>query len=194
MRLKEAVIAANRFGLGARPGELRVITADPRGWLLSQLEPERTLPGPMQALPTTASDTMAYVRWVVTIGIRSLKTGALSTQGASPKHGSDTGSPQDGVEQSFLAAFTPRYEAALHARISVATTTERPFFERLVHFWSNHFAVSSAKAFVTAIPPSFERDVARPHATGSFEAMLLASTRHPGMLYYLDNWISIGPN
>ncbi len=33
----QAVIAANRFGLGARPGELAEISEDHQGWLLEQL-------------------------------------------------------------------------------------------------------------------------------------------------------------
>lgn len=33
----QAAIAANRFGLGARPGELAEIGADHEGWLLAQL-------------------------------------------------------------------------------------------------------------------------------------------------------------
>ena len=33
-----AAIAANRFGLGARPGELPGIGADAAGWLLRQLK------------------------------------------------------------------------------------------------------------------------------------------------------------
>src|SRR5215475_7930497 len=33
-----AAIAANRFGLGARPGELGAIGADPRAWLRAQLQ------------------------------------------------------------------------------------------------------------------------------------------------------------
>jgi uncharacterized protein (DUF1800 family) len=40
-----AVIAANRFGLGARPGELGLIGADARGWLRAQLQ----TPPPMLA-------------------------------------------------------------------------------------------------------------------------------------------------
>ena len=32
-----AAIATNRFGLGARPGELARVAPDPRGWLAAQL-------------------------------------------------------------------------------------------------------------------------------------------------------------
>ena len=31
-------------------------------------------------------------------------------------------------------------------------------------------------------------------SAGAFADMLLASTKHPGMIVYLDNWLSIGPN
>jgi uncharacterized protein (DUF1800 family) len=80
--------------------------------------------------------------------------------------------------------------AALHARI----TTERPFIERLVMFWSNHLCVSTAgKLLVAPLAGSYERDVIRPHVLGRFEDMVMASAKHPAMLIYLDNFQSIGP-
>ena len=42
-----AAVAANRFGLGAKPGELDLIGADARGWLEAQLR------GPAPVLPTS---------------------------------------------------------------------------------------------------------------------------------------------
>jgi uncharacterized protein (DUF1800 family) len=41
---------------------------------------------------------------------------------------------------------------------------------------------------------AFEREAIRPHVTGRFADMLLASTSHPAMLIYLDNAQSIGPD
>jgi uncharacterized protein (DUF1800 family) len=41
---------------------------------------------------------------------------------------------------------------------------------------------------------SYERDVIRPHALGKFEDLLVATTKSPAMLFYLDNWLSVGPN
>src|SRR4030095_2566219 len=69
-----------------------------------------------------------------------------------------------------------------------------PFVERMVHFWSNHFAVSVEKPGVTAIAGAFEAEAIRPHALGRFPDMLLAVERHPAMLPYLDQARSIGPN
>ena len=50
----ETVIAANRFGLGARPGELESIDTDPRGWLLGQIERAPARPKELSRLPDTA--------------------------------------------------------------------------------------------------------------------------------------------
>lgn len=225
MSLQDAAIAANRFGLGARPGELKAIAGDPRGWLKAQLTPETTLPAPLAALPDTQDDVTSFRRWIVASGlIKSvgayasvLKPGAPHPAESMMAAGHPDAAAPDGdgyaaalasgqpqvlkvddpgftVEKSFIAWFGPGYVQAVKARIDVATTTDRPFFERLVHFWGNHFTVSSAKPETQAMPPAFERDVARRHAVDRFHAMLRASTQHPGMLVYLDNYLSVGPN
>ena len=36
----------------------------------------------------------------------------------------------------------------------------------------------------------YERTAIRPHALGKFRDLLLATARHPAMLFYLDNWMS----
>ena len=46
---------------------------------------------------------------------------------------------------------------------------------------------------MVALAGSYERDVIRRHVLGRFEDMVLASARHPAMLLYLDNFLSIGP-
>ncbi len=75
-----------------------------------------------------------------------------------------------------------------------ATTTERPFIERLTQFWANHFAVSIDKQFLAGLAGSFEREAIRPHVLGRFSDMLLAVESHPAMLIYLDNHLSVGPH
>jgi uncharacterized protein (DUF1800 family) len=39
---------------------------------------------------------------------------------------------------------------------------------------------------------SYERDVIRPHALGKFEDLLVATAQSPAMMFYLDNWLSVG--
>jgi uncharacterized protein (DUF1800 family) len=41
---------------------------------------------------------------------------------------------------------------------------------------------------------SYERDAIRPHVLGKFEDLLLATAQSPAMLFYLDNWLSVGPD
>src|SRR5271165_703874 len=192
MSLEQAAIASNRFGLGARPGDLRAIAGDPRGWLLAQLEPEPAPPAPLAALPATAQASAEFTTWLGTIGL--FKNGAPSGlyRDADNKPGAMTGQKL-GVEQSYIQYFGPAYATGVEARFQVATSSERPFFERLSQFWANHFTISAAKPEIIALAPLFERDVVRPHVCGRFEDMLLASCRHPGMLIYLDNQFSIGP-
>ncbi len=203
MSLQDAAIAANRFGLGARPGDLERIAGDPRGWLRAQLTPETTLPAPLAALPSTAEDEAAFTDWLATLHLTgddaaTLKAYAGGQTAMAPAGPDGAAMAPDGgklsIEQSYIRTLLPRYQTALQARIETAATTERPFFERMVHFWSNHFTVSAIKPETIALPPSFERDVVRAHAMGRFEDMLMASSQHPGMLIYLDNYLSIGPN
>jgi uncharacterized protein (DUF1800 family) len=199
MSLEEAAIAANRFGLGARPGELKAIAGDPRGWLKAQLKPEDALPAPMAVLPTTAVASGEFVKWLTGLGLLG-RAGYQNAGKPADMSGAQMATAPAGaaqplsVEQSYVQYFWPGYAAAVEARFTTATTTERPFFERLSRFWANHFTVSAAKAEIIALTPVFERDVVRPHVCGRFEDMLLASCRHPAMLEYLDNYLSIGPD
>jgi uncharacterized protein (DUF1800 family) len=177
---QDAVIAANRFGFGANPDEMNAIARDPRGWIKAQITPEKKLPAPLAALPSTMDDQMAFFLW-----LRDYRKELQSKSDDAMK---------GGVEKSYVKALAPRYQTAVKARFDTAIGTPTPVFERLVHFWSNHFVVSGLKPVAIALPPSFERDAIRPNVTAKFSDMLLAVARHPAMLIYLDNVRSIGPN
>lgn len=207
MSLKGAAIAANRFGLGARPGDLKSIADDPRGWLKAQLKPEASVPAPMAGLPTTLAAAAAFGRWLTGLGLAGGRRdlASLYRNGGRPAamasaSGAASMKPSAGadqplsVEQSYIRTFGPGYADAVQMRFETAVGSDRPFFERLSRFWANHFTVSAAKPEVIALAPVFERDVVRPNVCGRFEDMLLASCRHPAMLEYLDNWLSIGPD
>ena len=86
------------------------------------------------------------------------------------------------------------FHADAAAELGNALDSPAPFRERLVWFWSNHFAVSRRRPVVTAVAGAFVREAIRPHVTGRFSEMLLAVIHHPAMLLYLDNAASVGPN
>lgn len=87
------------------------------------------------------------------------------------------------------------WQAEIEARVRHAATTENALVERLVMFWSNHFAVAVRKGGpVRVTAGAFEREAIRPHVLGRFLDMLMAVEKHPAMLIYLDNNASVGPN
>jgi uncharacterized protein (DUF1800 family) len=71
-----------------------------------------------------------------------------------------------------------------------ALYSNRQLQEVLVDFWLNHFNVFNGKAQDRVLLTSYERDAIRPHVLGRFKDLLLATARHPAMLFYLDNWQS----
>jgi uncharacterized protein (DUF1800 family) len=54
--------------------------------------------------------------------------------------------------------------------------------------------VSIDKNVVLGLAGSLEREAIRPNVLGRFSDMLLAVERHPAMLLYLDNHVSVGPH
>jgi uncharacterized protein (DUF1800 family) len=74
-----------------------------------------------------------------------------------------------------------------------AVYSNRQLEEILVDFWFNHFNVFNGKGQDRVLLTSFEKDAIRPHVFGHFKDMLLATARHPAMLFYLDNWQSQAP-
>jgi len=97
---------------------------------------------------------------------------------------------------------TPRQVASedlKEAKVFRAIYANRQLEEVLVDFWFNHFNVDIGKNvaqtlnLVHLLIGSYERDAIRPHVLGHFKDLLLATARHPAMLYYLDNWESVAP-
>ncbi|MFZ0952406.1 MAG: DUF1800 domain-containing protein [Candidatus Sulfotelmatobacter sp.] len=80
------------------------------------------------------------------------------------------------------------------AKILRAVYSQRQFEEVMTDFWCNHFNVFVGKGLDHLMLTSYERDVIRPHALGKFEDLLVATASSPAMLFYLDNWLSVGPN
>ena len=80
------------------------------------------------------------------------------------------------------------------AKLLRAVYSERQLEEVMTDFWFNHFNVFVDKGVDRLLVTSYERDVIRPHALGKFEDLLVATAKSPAMLFYLDNWQSVGPD
>ncbi len=85
-------------------------------------------------------------------------------------------------------------EELLQGKLLRAIYSERQLQEVMTDFWFNHFNVFIGKGADRYMLTDYERDVIRPHALGKFEDLLVATAQSPAMLFYLDNWLSVGPN
>ncbi|HEV2965188.1 MAG TPA: DUF1800 domain-containing protein [Candidatus Angelobacter sp.] len=80
------------------------------------------------------------------------------------------------------------------AKLLRAVYSDRQLEEVMSDFWYNHFNVFIGKGPDRYMITAYERDVIRPHALGKFKDLLVATAKSPAMLFYLDNWQSVGPN
>ncbi len=80
------------------------------------------------------------------------------------------------------------------AKLLRAIYSERQLDEVMTDFWFNHFNVFIGKGPDRYMLTAYERDVVRAHALGKFKDLLVATAKSPAMLFYLDNWQSVGPN
>jgi uncharacterized protein (DUF1800 family) len=120
-----------------------------------------------------------------------------------------TDSLQGDERDEFLEGMNPRQRETVGAinhpqqvvsnelvdgKLLRAVYSNRQLQEVMTDFWFNHFNVFVGKGAEHYLLTSYERDVIRPHALGKFEDLLVATARSPAMLFYLDNWLSVGPN
>jgi uncharacterized protein (DUF1800 family) len=170
MTLASSSIALARFGLGTAiqgsdPG------TDPRGALLAELDAP---PARAAALQTGAA-LYGQVRQV-----QSLRRASKGGDDA------DYRAAQQALQQAIRA--DGQY------RIRMAKAAPTGIVERLVAFWSNHFAIAAkSNALLRGMAGAYEREAIRPHVLGRFADLVLAATQHPAMLTYLNNAVSIGP-
>ena len=184
MLTDKQAIAANRFGLGARPQDEKQIGRDPAGWLDAQLTAAARSKHQTRNPPESA---------LVLQKIRDLRLARRKAKRAKAEPGQSQQGKTDAVRE-YAQFVRGQYLKQIAERYTRAITTESPFVERLVHFWANHFAVSVDKQPIAALAVLYENEAIRPHVTGNFYDLLLAVEQHPAMLLFLDNQLSMGPN
>ena len=100
-------------------------------------------------------------------------------------------------KETLLAMNNPQgvvVEELAQAKLLRAIYSDRQLEEVMTDFWFNHFNVFVGKGQERLLVTNYEQDVIRPHALGKFEDLLVATAKSPAMLFYLDNWLSVGPN
>src|ERR1017187_6660671 len=147
--------------------------------------------------------------------IRTLRTGTpeqrLAAFQALPKDKQDDviAALPAGMRQGLFQISTPELRRKIEmangpqqvvARDLMEGKLRRPIYsnrqlaEVLDDFWFNHFNIFLDKGADRYLVTEYERDVIRPHVLGKFKDLLEATAKSPAMLFYLDNWQSVGPD
>ncbi|HYZ30946.1 MAG TPA: DUF1800 domain-containing protein [Crenalkalicoccus sp.] len=158
--------AAVRFGLGRRPQDPQ--PGDPVAWLDRQIgpvAPQRTAPG--LAPPLTFQQALAAY-YQVTI--------------------------REKGDQTAKREMTRLTENDAIAWTGHCLISDAPFQDRLTNFWVNHFTISRRVHNAGIFVGPHLRDVIRANLFGRFTDMVIGTARHPGMIVYLSNGRSTGPN
>jgi uncharacterized protein (DUF1800 family) len=180
-----ALLSVTRFGLGPKAGEIVAAETDPRGYVLGMTEHPNAALIVNPPIGDLHHEMRTCLAW-------NKRRSDLVAAGLNPK------SPEG--RAAIRREIGPRcfglaYDSEVLARTDHSVATQAPFVERLVLFWSNHFAISAAKReHLLLLAGDFERIAIRPYVLGSFYDMLQAVVSHPAMILYLDNQFSAGPN
>ena len=179
---RNASTATNRFGLGAKPGEIKTAQSDPVGWVKKQLQQP----------------------FAIDIGTNTSQAIADSASYQEQRK-SEKAMLTEELKRSNSDNFeTPRREDAIVPRqyfedLAISSLTQSVRSDesvnwRLFNFFSNHFSVSANSTALRLMAFAYETDAIAPYINGHFDQLLVSVIQHPTMLLYLNNERSIGPD
>ncbi len=212
--VKLGYVALSRFGYGSRGnGDLGIAASDPRGFLVAELnEPGIALLSGPDLYPSSKllPELFAFQkqkqaeRKAKLVAKASMAGQNMAASGmANGAKADDAMKPQPAMANKAVAKrkgqppnmIYQTLQSEALARIDKAIAARAGLVERLVAFWSNHFAVSIRKSQIVVIGAgAFEREAIRPHVLGRFKDLVRAVEQHPVMLNFLDQAQSIGPD
>lgn len=105
----------------------------------------------------------------------------------------------EAIDEGFDVPIT-KFQAGLKMRVKMPgvqawwilrlLATRRPLQEKMTLFWHNHFATSAAKVNQPVLM-YHQNELLRQHATGRFQDLLMAVSKDPAMLLWLDNQYNV---
>ena len=188
-----------RLGYGPTPALLQSVQAsDPRAWALTQIDvawaasrDTAQIPADLQSMAAPLPELFDGVKRE-----REARTRARAPGNVEPEPSVQEKAlrPYDFSAPAQVRYFIreQKYKAAAwQLQACSQPALENPLLARMSEFWFNHFNVYAGKNAVGAYTGHYMLHVARAHALGKFEDLLVASARHPAMLIYLDQAQSV---
>ncbi|SPF75183.1 hypothetical protein ALP8811_00168 [Aliiroseovarius pelagivivens] len=171
-------IAQNRFGYGPGPG------------LKSPTSVQHMLD--LLAGPDTQAERFPISGFAEVYGdLQDIQTLTNAFRKARSKGGPGVEIAKTARKEKYREMSRQR-DAWFLASLNRCTTAQDAFRERLVRFWTDHFTVIGKGPRFKSVASTFAEDVVRPNVGGRFADMLRASSTHPVMLHYLDQFASAG--
>ncbi len=168
-----------------------------------------------QAVPPGAPTAQPLTDLLTPPQIRVLRTGApqdrlalFQSLPADKQDGVIAALPA-GIRQALFAAAPPDVRRKIEmsagpaqvvardlteSKILRAVYSSRQLDEVLADFWFNHFNVFLDKGADHYLITEYDQSAIRPHVLGKFRDLLEATANSPAMLFFLDNWQSVGAN
>jgi uncharacterized protein (DUF1800 family) len=174
--------AVSRVGYGPTPQLLAELqaAASPQAWALQHIALARAA---SQTPPLIAPELSTF-----NAPLPDIFAGAQRERQARAARKASSPDPLDAVNYSRTNA---QQAAQWRLQACAQPGQESPLLARMTEFWFNHFNVYVGKGAVRPFVGHYVVHVARAHALGRFEDLLLASARHPAMLLYLDQARSV---
>lgn len=185
----------NRIGYGPRPGDIaRVRKTGLRAYIDAQLRPERLSDDALEARLRPLTTLTRSSRDLADEYERPAREARRQRQRDSSANPDAPPAPEERRRSPEMRlAALPLLELS-EQKILRASYSERQLESVLTDFWFNHFNVDARKGPARFLLTEYERNAIRPHVLGTFRDLVEATAKSPAMLFYLDNWISTGPN
>ena len=177
--------AMSRLGYGPSPVEIRSVAAAPDvpTWALQQLDLALRASQQPPRIPAGQADFNQPLPGIF--------EGTRREREARAKARVDPATMTDDRDEVNFNRTMARQAAAWRLSSCSDAGLENPLLARMTEFWFNHLNVYTGKGSVRPFVGHYLVNVARAHALGKFEDLLLASARHPAMLHYLDQVQSV---
>lgn len=182
--------ASSRLGYGPTPASAQAASADPKAWAMRQIDeayaasrqPPR-IPAGVAAFNAPISDIVAGYQ-PQRLMVQDARRQAVE-QNTAMAAGSSEVQPNVAGLQEFSREMA-QTAAAWRLMSCSDPAMEQPLLARMTEFWFDHFSVSSQKASVRPFVGHYVVNAIRANAFAEFEDLVLATARHPAMLFYLD--------
>ncbi len=191
----------NRFTYGATPGQVdAVVKMGLEKWFEQQLEAKQSDASLDSMLNQYDALKLSNTQIVETypkngqLARMAARDGIISLDSIKSAKKEDRDKLQAYMAQKGLKPEQELLRQFTNQKILRATYTNNQLQEVLTDFWFNHFNVSVTKNDCAEFIPVYERDAIRPNVLGKFDKLLLATAKSPAMLYFLDNFSSVGAN